>query len=344
MPHDPLSDLSVPTPANRIAETGVDPQIAAAMKDEADRIDLVAAARRFVTHDALVVSPYSRMSIGQKREFARAHRIPNQAKILDETDLTLTLIYMDQLRIEQHLRPLAVPEIAAFEPAPKSEPVAMPKLEPSPTNEWRVAKTQDVSLPGGVYRIHEGTIYTLAKDGPEILARLVSQNVKLEPYPKGYEKRSCDDCGTTWPTETPDKRQTPEACPFCYLMKGGEPTVAAEMEALRHKLAQTEARANELGIMHATLSRWAVEQGAQPPGADGTWQGEPHPPPIDFGKMRFNVAAEMPQHGASEASAAPGALDLGDIEEPTRPPPAQPPRGGEEPTQTGRRPRGGGRG
>lgn len=294
MPHDPLADHALSIPAARAAEAGMDPKLAQELKDDETRERLVAEALRYVTHDAVVVSPYSRMSPSQQRVFADRHGIPKHERIINETTLVRVLIYCDAVRTQQGQPALAVAELP---PEPDRRPVVVahiPKLEPSPTNEWIVLETRDVSMPGGIFRVHKGAIYKLADVGAELLESMASQGLKLEPWPRRFERHQCPVCSSSWPAVIGSKRTTAE-CPVCYVINmgagatvDGDPSDAAAHAAMvRGQLGAAEAeivelrnRADDLGIRHAILTRWAVEQGAQPPGPDGTWQGEPHPPTL----------------------------------------------------------------
>jgi hypothetical protein len=282
MAHDPLADLTVPIPAHKLAESGGDPAQVQALQAEELRLRLIADARKFITHDALMASPYARMSPTEQRRHADLHGIPNHRKITDETDLCRVLAFCDLYRAQNRMAPLAPYPIEAPETRPATPAVKVRHLPMSDTNQWRVAKTADASMPGGVFRIHEGTIYKLEEVGADLLESLAAQGVQLEPYPTAPARHSCPECGTSWPVSMPGKGTLPDACPTCHLMGGGGSEGAlAEAGA---QLAALETRHAELvrwvDERHGALVRWAVDQGALPPDKDGTWQGEPHPPPL----------------------------------------------------------------
>lgn len=315
MTYDPLSDVAVPPPPDKMAEAGIgaDSLEAARHKAQLDRIELVVAARTFVKSDALAASIYAthRMSPTALRETAAVARVPDRRSIEDQ-DLRRVLFYLDAQRKERGLQPYAV-EPVEMSPAPApldpARPVKIQRVPLSPTNQWKVTKTAPhVALPGGQFTLHEGTILNLDSYTPATIQSLVDQGVKLEAYPVPVERHTCPACDTSWPS----MYGPISACPGCALARQAERHTALMQDA-DDRIAQAHAGVEELrdrltamGTVldhrikrHAALIRWAVDQGARPPdGEDGdSWQGEPHPPPLAHVLAARNASATPPAGG-----------------------------------------------
>lgn len=297
MAHDPLGDVALPPPPDQIASAGIaDPGEAANQRREHRRIELTVAARRYVQADMLATSPYAlaAMAPATLREHAAIAQVPNRGRI-DDIDLRRILYYLDAQAAEQGRRPIAVPVVEMTAAPSERVPLKIPTVPRSPTNQWKVTKTAPhVAIPGGQFTIHAGTILDLESYAPETIASLVAQGVQLEAYPVAVTRHTCDVCETSWPADLAPAK----ACPACHLIAGerreatstaaliGE--LRAQLDAAARAKVDVDERLEAMGMVlerrgdhHAALIRWAVAQGARPPDGDGTWQGEPHPPPLE---------------------------------------------------------------
>ena len=348
---DPLADVAV-------AEPNAAPDAPLAVKARA--VKLAAQAATFAVGDILAASPFNTMApfvlyryaseAGQITDVHESgkpivYNVGELATHMSPVDVRNVLVLLEAKNREAGRRPIFVAEVDYQRTA--APVVSVPSfLPPSPSGVYRVAERKAaVSMPGGTYTLSEGAEYSIASFGRDALEDLVRQGVKLRPYPETAQtvsdRATCHACQTSWLLVAYEGRPPLQACPTCHLvhvvsqvqiganaeidrLEDEVARLRAELAAEIDRAATASAALTESVQSHTALLAWAMESGAAAPGDDGTWDGKPVPPPIDFGKMRFNVEATFPPRAAAIEEAAPAVDEATgmDMPAPIEPPPS----------------------
>lgn len=268
MPFDPLADTIVRPPVT----PGVPPPDEAEGRSETERQhlererkrhDLLMAARRFARHDDIAASPFGAMRRGDLLVAARIAEVPNADRFSD-AELRAVLLYCDRKRVEAGGLTLAPAPIGTtVQPTIEAPPapVMVPGIPRSKSNKWRVVKGGQVAMAGGIYTVAKDTIVGLDQ-GIAHVQNLIDHGLTLEPWPSAPPSVTCPTCDTTRLVASLETGEPyPEGCPMCGVLALGDLS-----------------RLGRLAASYDALLEWAIRRGAPPPGPDGTWDGELHPP------------------------------------------------------------------